>query len=145
MLTRLFAAALVLGSIFVHAQNLSSQAPSQAQAKNDLAASSEPWKILPGQSADAASGVTPLDRLPADPSKIDQFRIAPNGRPFVLENPLEGAVSELEGQCFAIRSYVMARDSKDSDSTHLVSYSTCVPSNRYRVRKAVLHPSQIER
>lgn len=40
--------------------------------------------------------------------------------------------------CFAIRSYVVARDSKDSDSTHLVHYSTCQPASRYRLRTTQL-------
>ena len=36
--------------------------------------------------------------------------------------------------CYKIRSYVVARDSKDSDSVHPVGYSTCQPSTRYRLR-----------
>ena len=36
--------------------------------------------------------------------------------------------------CYKIRSYVVARDSKDSDSVHPVGYSTCQPSSKYRLR-----------
>jgi hypothetical protein len=36
--------------------------------------------------------------------------------------------------CYAIRSYVVARDSKHSDSVHRVGYTTCVPASRYRLR-----------
>ena len=36
--------------------------------------------------------------------------------------------------CYTIRSYVFARDRKDSDSVHLVGYSTCPPANRLRLR-----------
>lgn len=36
--------------------------------------------------------------------------------------------------CYTIRSYVVARDRKDSDSVHPAGYSTCQPSNRYRLR-----------
>jgi len=39
--------------------------------------------------------------------------------------------------CLKIRSYLMARDSRGSDSTHLVGYSTCQPASRYRLRTAV--------
>ena len=39
--------------------------------------------------------------------------------------------------CLKIRSYQMARDSKNSDSTHLVGYSTCLPASKYRLRTAV--------
>jgi hypothetical protein len=38
--------------------------------------------------------------------------------------------------CLKIRSYQMARDSKNSDSTHLVGYSTCLPASKYRLRTA---------
>ena len=38
--------------------------------------------------------------------------------------------------CYAIRSYVVARDDKDSDSTHPVDSSTCQPASHYRVKKA---------
>ena len=38
--------------------------------------------------------------------------------------------------CYTIRSYVVARDSKDSDSTHPAGYSTCLPSDRYHVKTA---------
>lgn len=39
--------------------------------------------------------------------------------------------------CLKIRSYLVARDSKNSDSTHLVGYSTCLPASKYRLRTAV--------
>ncbi|MGP0019249.1 MAG: hypothetical protein ACLPHP_11815 [Candidatus Sulfotelmatobacter sp.] len=39
-----------------------------------------------------------------------------------------------ETVCYAIRSYVVARDSKYSDSTHPVSYSTCQPAARYQLK-----------
>lgn len=39
--------------------------------------------------------------------------------------------------CLKIRSYLMARDRKNSDSTHLVGYSTCQPASRYRLKTAV--------
>jgi hypothetical protein len=37
--------------------------------------------------------------------------------------------------CYKIRSYVVARDSKDSESVHPVGYSTCQPASRYRLKK----------
>jgi hypothetical protein len=50
----------------------------------------------------------------------------------------------LGGGCFKIRSYVVARDSKDSDAVHLVRYSTCQPASRYQVKTAdiVVTPAQ---
>jgi hypothetical protein len=43
-----------------------------------------------------------------------------------------------DSECLYIRSYVVARDSKYSDSTHLVSYSTCQPARRYGVKTTEL-------
>jgi len=36
--------------------------------------------------------------------------------------------------CYKIRSYVVARDRKGSDSVHPVGYSTCQPAAKYRLR-----------
>jgi hypothetical protein len=44
--------------------------------------------------------------------------------------------------CFAIRSYVVARDSKNSDATHPVGYSTCRPAKRYGVKKVGIAPQR---
>jgi hypothetical protein len=120
---------------------------------------SAPSRIIPNQTSDASSGMNSLDRRLIDQSKIDQnkidqnksdqnkkigqnkidqFRIGPNGRPFKVQTP-DTLLSGLPGQdnsCYAIRSYVVARDDKNSDSTHLVGYSTCQPSSRYHVKSA---------
>jgi hypothetical protein len=44
--------------------------------------------------------------------------------------------------CLRIRSYRVARDTPDSDSTHLVSYTTCVRAENLRVYRTVLHPQE---
>ena len=44
----------------------------------------------------------------------------------------------LDGVCYAIRSIVVARDSKDSDAVHFVRSSTCQPAGRYHFRTAEL-------
>ena len=57
----------------------------------------------------------------------------PNGQPASMDVPVnESDVADTT--CYAIRSYVVARDSKDSDSTHPVSYTTCQPSSRYGLK-----------
>ncbi|HTW57209.1 MAG TPA: hypothetical protein VMD99_03650 [Terriglobales bacterium] len=48
-----------------------------------------------------------------------------------------------DGICYTIRSYVVARDSKDSDSVHLVSYSTCQMASRYQLRTTQARPSVV--
>ncbi len=67
--------------------------------------------------------------------RLDQYRLDQiKGDPHIRDLKLDAL--DTDTTCFAIRSYVVARDSKDSDSTHPAGYSTCQPSNRYRVRSA---------
>jgi hypothetical protein len=42
----------------------------------------------------------------------------------------------VDEDCYTIRSYVVERDDKDSDSTHLVRSSTCQRASRYQVKNA---------
>ncbi len=46
----------------------------------------------------------------------------------------------IDSTCYTIRSYVVERDDKDSDSTHLVRSSTCQPATHYQMKNADLHP-----
>jgi len=79
---------------------------------------SEPWKIIPKANKDRGFVFFTPDIGP------DGLVVSP-GRPL-----------EADTTCYAIRAYVVARDSKDSDSTHPVRYSTCLPANRYRLKTA---------
>ena len=47
---------------------------------------------------------------------------------------------DTDATCFTMRSYVVARDSKDSDSTHSTGYSTCQPASNYRVKTTQQRP-----
>lgn len=74
-----------------------------------------------------------VDRLDAQRSQIPtlkEFRVevSPDGRKLAWD---------ADDTCYAIRSYVVARDEKDSDSTHLVRSSTCVPASQYSVKSAL--------
>jgi hypothetical protein len=89
-----------------------------------------------------------LGNVSSDQGKIDLAREAivrfmasipldPNSQTLTVKASPDGKILawELEDRtCLTMRSYVVARDSKDSDSTHLVSYSTCQPGARYQVR-----------
>jgi hypothetical protein len=109
---------------------------------------SEPWRIIPDQPVDAGSGRNPVDRLRTDEYKVFQFKS--NGRTRILSLDAD-TVASLEGQpvtdsiCYSIRSYVVARDDKDSDSTHPVGSSTCQPASRYRVKKALVEAGSSDR
>ncbi len=96
------------------------------------ATASEPWRIIPSQPASLDSVQNALDPVRLDRHRLDQVNGDPNLRNLKLETLGEDTT------CYAIRSYVVARDSKDSDSTHPAGYSTCQPSNRYQVKSADL-------
>ena len=99
---------------------------------------SEPGRIIPNQPADVGSGQQLLSHM-----QVDQFRFDRK----VKAKP-DQVVSVLDGQpdtdtiCYSIRSYVVARDAKDSDSTHPAGYSTCRPASHYHVRTAEGTPSR---
>jgi hypothetical protein len=111
----------------------------------------EPSKIISNQPSDASSGKDPLNRLQIDKYKV--FRSKTNTRTLLLGPEadagmvLSGLGGDLDGvtTCLKIRSYVVARDSKDSDSTHPVGYSTCQPSTRYRVRTTEMRAEPVAR
>ena len=60
----------------------------------------------------------------------------PNDQRFVISpDSLPG-----DEVCLKIRSYLMKRDSKDSDSTHLAGYSTCQLAGKYQLKSVVDAP-----
>ena len=115
--------------------------------KSVRATTSEPWTIVPNQPADSRAGANSLQQKQIDAYKIDRSRIDPN-RPFRWDSQVDTILVDpilMDGQlgddtvCYKIRSYVVARDHKDSDSVHPVGYSTCQPASRYRLRKTQIH------
>ncbi len=136
-----FAAVLLICSVPAFAQKTNDSPADSPEARSTEVASSEPWRILPEQPADANAGKTAVDRLRIDQYKIEQFSMKDRNRQFNVVVPNDPLALPLAGQpaevitCLKIRSYVVARDSKDSDATHLVSYSTCQPANRYGLKQ----------
>jgi hypothetical protein len=141
-LVRIFAVLLVCSLPSVAQDQAKTNLP-PANSKNELPATangtpSEPWKIVLAEphTADTADDV--LARLQNGQS---HFTVGGSGRALLaaaqrnllLEDiPLQG-----DDICYTIRSYVVARDSKDSDSTHPVKSSTCQPGSHYRLKTAV--------
>jgi hypothetical protein len=152
-LARLVVLALAVCSTLAFAQkntDFTTVADQALTANNHVTAtSSEPWKIIPNQPENAAN--EPLNRL-----QIDQFKVLrskTDSRTFLLGPEsdagilLSGVGGDLvtDTTCLKIRSYVVARDSKNSDSTHPVSYSTCQPASRYRLRTTEVHSGSVDR
>lgn len=136
-LSRILAIILLALPLAAFAQNKQADLSPPNQPANGIATASEPWRILPTEVAKPSSSA-PV--RPAQDQGIilqDVPRTPPDTNSVVL--PFHNFVFSPGGAiadnyCLRIRSYVMARDSKHSDSTHLVSYSTCVPASRYRVK-----------
>ena len=111
-------------------------------SKSEAQTQREPWQIIPDLksgplfplSTQSDAGSMPGHRLTHE----EGFRFFMN-RP-TSQSPLITLLPDGEyttdSICYSIRSYVVERDDKDSDSTHPVGSSTCQPANRYRVKKA---------
>lgn len=116
---RLLTAAVLICTASAFAQEQSSSATrSNHPAEPERSArvtTSDPWKIILNQGPDSRE--SSLQWLQLDP-----MAVRADARPG--DDIL----------CYKIRSYVVARDRKDSDSVHPVGYSTCQPASRYRLR-----------
>lgn len=121
---RVLVAALFLSSLpaFTQDRQPVSLAPTrnavQTPATPPPATPSEPWRIIPKTNKDNPS----------------VFSTPDIGSGVLALSP--GERLDADTTCYAIRAYVVARDSKDSDSTHPVRYSTCLPASRYRLKTA---------
>jgi hypothetical protein len=79
----------------------------------------------------------PLDRVGIEeyPPQLNQLVL-----PHIFVDP--DAQPQGDTLCYAIRSYKVARDDPQSDSTHAAGYSTCQAATRFRmysIKEAVLH------
>ena|ERR1700686_3388881 len=141
---RLLAAALLFYSLSAFAQDrqtVSGNGVSALVTNGEATATpSEPWRVIPNRpdfSLDSA------DRIRVDQYRLDRGQLDPRtGRPKMEAQTGRAIMGEEESMeadatCYAIRSYVVARDSKDSDSTHPASYSTCRRASRYHLKTAV--------
>lgn len=144
-LIRLFGTALLVctAAAFAQTQNnsvVSGSAPTDSLKSADVA-SAEPWRILSQPASDETQHK--LDRI-----KVDQFKID-RGSQVKLSAPNDAIALNSYGQpgdgdvCYAIRSYVVARDSKNSDSVHPVSSTTCVRAKHLELRKVHLQDLSI--
>jgi hypothetical protein len=115
--------------------------PSSAAAFNlEAKSDSEPWRIIP-ESATRSNSAQDRMKFPALGEQQGQNRqkkkfvwqSTPNSDAQTFALSPEG--DPADATCFTIRSYVVARDSKYSDSTHPVGYSTCHPARRYGLKK----------
>jgi hypothetical protein len=103
---------------------------------------SEPPGELPGD-AQANLRLNPIqrpieiNRLQSPYSKPDAARVDEHDWTFKpWPQPHARVLTQNDATCYSIRSYRVKRDDPESDSTRLVGYSTCQPSNRFQVKAA---------
>jgi hypothetical protein len=78
-----------------------------------------------------------INRLQSPYSKPDAVRLDEHDWTFKpWPQPHARALNQDDATCYSIRSYRVKRDDPESDSTRLVGYSTCQPSNRFQVKTA---------
>jgi hypothetical protein len=78
-----------------------------------------------------------INRLQSPYSKTDAGRMDEHDWTFKpWPQPHARVLSQDDATCYSIRSYRVKRDDPESDSTRLVGYSTCQPSNRFQVKAA---------
>jgi hypothetical protein len=128
-LTGLLSILLFLAIVFFAAP-----AASHAQATND-----------PAVNADQSASV------PAEAAKPDSVSpVEPRERPIVLVQPLvehggdlvlreDGNNFDNAGLCYSMRTYIMAREDKTSDVTHLVRKVRCTPARKFQFKSADQH------
>lgn len=148
--TRLFAVTLMLCSPLVFGQknqgNLSrpgSHVPAMNAQLGERSGQLDPTKPVLDQLSNRQVDTRALDAL------IGRFvaSLPVDREPVVVKVSHDGEFAELPDDpvCYSIRSYVVARDCKDSDSTHPVSESTCQPAPRYGLRTSDLRTASQDR
>jgi hypothetical protein len=134
---RLLSIVLMLGPLMAFAQEKPqpSNQPPQAATADSLASAAQENQLK----AQAEAARQFLASQHFDPNSGDQpwIKISPDGK--ILAWGIEK--TGVEKTCYAIRSYVVERDEKDSDSTHLVRTSTCVPANQYGIKTTEMRSS----
>ena len=138
---RLPVAAAIVSSTWLFAQDHAPN-PSQLPANSNLDSISATGRlgIDPLASTSAAVSQNPLLRFqraePPSPGP-ERVQIKVEDLQQVGSNFAIPPYAFADHYCLKIRSYLMARDGKNSDSTHLAGYSTCLPASGYRLRTAV--------
>jgi len=137
----LVAAAALLLSAALFAQDIS-QNPSQVQENFDSASISPSRPLLIDKLGSTSATVPQNPLLRFEPTERPMFGSGQVSGTTVLNTQEVGPFAIppdlfVDHYCLKIRSYLVARDSKNSDSTHFVGYSTCRPASKYRLRTAV--------
>jgi hypothetical protein len=145
MLTRLFAAVILLTAMTASAQSQPQQS-SNTIASPAIAADNSAeneFRISPYPRIDSDEPEDKKDKndknsdLPDDPIKAQSVSREQLIKLLDAERNGTGSVPGTQllsdGECLSIRSYRVVRDDPHSDATHFDGYTTCVPAARFRL------------
>jgi hypothetical protein len=127
---RLLVAAAILSSTWLLAQDHPPN-PSQLPADSNLDSISGNGRLGIDQLGSTSATVFENPFLSFQTPGPPRF-----GQDLQVDNFAIPPYSSADHYCLKMRSYLVARDSKNSDSTHLAGHSTCLPASRYRLRTA---------
>jgi hypothetical protein len=146
---RLVAFALLISPLFVFAQDQHVSAQSNPlvlpkHAEVPLQRPSESLRPVPDQpqQANAAQRLQNNAQLEAE-ARLQLPLVDANLDRGVFIPPYGDSWGD--GICYKIRSYVVARDNKNSDSVHPVRYSTCQMGSKYHLKTTQAPPVSPER
>ena len=90
------------------------------------------------------SEANPSGSMPSYEFKINgvPFRIQARTDPKMqlkMQQMMQDFAAQMNG-CYVMHTIQVARDSKDSDSTHIVDVTNCTPAKRFEMKSAVATP-----
>ena len=151
-LIRLLAIALLVCPFTAFGQAKQNDGAPATQQVAGATTPAAPWRIVPSDASHTQRSILAVAPGTSQQQGItleDVPRTAPpDTNSVVLPSNnfvFSPGTTTVDTYCLRIRSYVMARDSKDSDSTHLVSYSTCQPASKYRLKSVELQSQPASR
>jgi hypothetical protein len=108
-----------------------------------FAAPAASYAQTPAPAADSKTEVMQGDNVRIERQLVGNA--APEGdRPIVMAQPLLEHGGDMvfrdysrDGTCYTMRTYVMAREDKDSDTTRMVRYQKCLPSWKLDLKTAI--------
>lgn len=138
-LTRLLVAALALCSLPALAQDQQDKIPLTASADSSNFPTHHYFVSAPSEGQFAI----PKGQFNFEDHVLNALQ---DGRRTIHGLPVQfprAAILQSQGDtvCYTIHRLKVARDSKDSDATHPVGSSTCLPSTQYQVKSTVLRDS----
>jgi hypothetical protein len=90
--------------------------------------------VAPSDLRNSAAQASPIGKFHPANERLHKFDLRNLGSVHIEE--------DRDNVCYTMRSYIVARENRNSDSTKLVGYSTCQTSSKYELRITVEDPKE---